>query len=346
MVATIARLKLLLLKNSLKRSTGQLIGLIIGMLYGLGIAVLLVTVLIAARWLSIDQRELILVLGGSLLVLLWWLIPLLTSSLDQTVDVSRFTALPIPRRQLLMGTAISGLIGTPGLLTVIVLLATWVTWSTGILSFIFAILGSVLVLLMTQFGARFLTSAVSGLWSSRRGREMMGMFIILLMIALWPVITIAVDTLREIRDPSAILANLADVAAIAGWLPFGAPWSAAVNAATGLWYLGLLKLALSRVFVVLLYFGWSKVLDRVLTNPPHEKISSKSNAGMIDRLATSSVTAIAVKTLRYWRRDNRLAISNIALLLVPLFAILIVFFGKNFITLDSLLLASMGLIIA
>jgi ABC-2 type transport system permease protein len=45
-VAHLLRLKLLLLRNSLRRSTGQLIGVILGGLYGLGVLGLIVVALV------------------------------------------------------------------------------------------------------------------------------------------------------------------------------------------------------------------------------------------------------------------------------------------------------------
>ena len=54
MVAHLVRLKLTLLRNSLKRSPWQLVGLIIGGLYGLG---MLVTVIVALAALGTGEAE-------------------------------------------------------------------------------------------------------------------------------------------------------------------------------------------------------------------------------------------------------------------------------------------------
>ena len=50
-----------------------------------------------------DIRGLVVVLVGSVLVLGWWVVPLVAFGLDSTIDPARFVTFAIPRRSLLTG---------------------------------------------------------------------------------------------------------------------------------------------------------------------------------------------------------------------------------------------------
>ncbi len=44
----------------------------------------------------------------------WVVLPLAAFGVDATLDPARFVTFPIPRRQLLVGLGLSGLVGIPG----------------------------------------------------------------------------------------------------------------------------------------------------------------------------------------------------------------------------------------
>ena len=121
MVAHLLRLKLALLCNSFRRSPWQLVGVCIGALYGLGL------VGDAGRRDRVPGRG-----GpravqhhpgrGRLLVTLGWaVIPLVAFGVDLTLDPARFTTFTLSRPKLAAGLLLSGFIGVPGLLTLLLL---------------------------------------------------------------------------------------------------------------------------------------------------------------------------------------------------------------------------------
>ncbi len=118
MVALLVRLKLTLLRNSLRRSVWRTVGLVIGVVYALGIVVLAFAGLIALRFTSTALTADVTVPAFALLTLGWLLLSLLVFGVDETVDPARFALLPVRARELLPGLLLAGLIGVPGVATV------------------------------------------------------------------------------------------------------------------------------------------------------------------------------------------------------------------------------------
>ena len=119
MVAHLLKLKLTLLRNSLRRSPWQIVGLVLGALYGLGMLGLLLAGLF---FLSLNDPELArtaTVLAGTAAVLGWALIPVLATGVDLTLDPARFVTFAVPLPKMLTGLALGGLIGIPGAVTLL-----------------------------------------------------------------------------------------------------------------------------------------------------------------------------------------------------------------------------------
>ena len=98
MVAHLLRLKLTLLRNSLRRRPSQLIGLAFGVLYGGGAVATACAALIALRFdePSAGISGPVITLGGSVLVLAWIVVPMFAYGTDPTLDPSRFATYAIP----------------------------------------------------------------------------------------------------------------------------------------------------------------------------------------------------------------------------------------------------------
>ena len=124
MVAHLLRLKLTLLRNSVRRSPWQLVGLGIGVLYALGLVGLAIAGLLVLRGQDAELAQTVVVLGGAAALLGWAIIPVAASAADMTLDPARFTTFAVPMPQLLTGLALGGLIGIPGTATALVALGT------------------------------------------------------------------------------------------------------------------------------------------------------------------------------------------------------------------------------
>jgi ABC-2 type transport system permease protein len=87
MVAIVVRLKLTLLKNSLRRSIWRTVGMIIGGVYGLGLVAGAIFGIVALRlWAPADIAADVLVLAFALLTGGWLFFSLLVFGVDETVD--------------------------------------------------------------------------------------------------------------------------------------------------------------------------------------------------------------------------------------------------------------------
>ncbi|PPB50670.1 transporter [Arthrobacter pityocampae] len=320
MVAHLLRLKLLLLRNSLKRSTAQLVGVILGGLYGLGI---LGTVVVGLAFLGAADPELIrtvLVLGGSAVVLGWILIPIAAAGIDMTLDPARFVTFAIPQRQLLTGLVLGGLVGIPGIVTLIAALAQVFSWIRYPAAAVTALVCALVAVLLCVVASRLVTTAMSSMTGSRRFKDINGIVAFIPLIFLGPIFA---GVTAGFQGSPGFAASLADVLA---WTPLGALWAAPADVAAGnagtaalRFLIGLGTLAL---FVVL----WSRSLSHALVTPPYNAVTKRAggNLGWLGRFPATPAGAVAARALTYWQRDPRYFASLVA---VPFLAVLLVISG-------------------
>ncbi|MBO3086478.1 hypothetical protein [Cellulomonas fengjieae] len=315
MVAHLLRLKLTLLRNSLRRSPWQVVGLAVAVLYGLGA---LAGVVIGMAVVSVqepDIRGLVVVLLGSLLVLGWWVVPLLAFGLDATIDPARFVTFAIPRRSLLTGLALAGVVGVPGVVTLVSVLAMAGVWWRTPAALVAGIVCAVVALATCVLGSRATTSLASGLLAGRRFREVMAAVAVLPIIVIGPVL----GRLTDGGLPSA--ATVEQLADVLAWTPFGAVWAVPGDVAAGQWGLAAARFAIALATVAVVAVVWDRALAHALVNPAHEKASGKGHGlGWFDRLPATPLGAVTARCLTYWARDPRYAL---AVAVVPVLAIVL-----------------------
>lgn len=315
MVAHLVRLKLTLLRNALRRSVWQVVGLVVALLYGLGALAIVVGSMAVLSVQEPDIRGLVTVLLGSVLVLGWWVVPLIAFGLDSTIDPARFVTFAIPRRSLLTGLALGGVIGVPGVVTVGAALSMAGVWWRTPSALAVGIVCSVLAVATCVIGARATTSAASTLVTGRRFREVMAAVAILPIIVAGPIIgrvtsgtTITQDLLEQVADALS-------------WTPFGAVWAAPADVADGQWGLAAARFGIAVATLVVVAFVWDRALAHALVNPAHQKVSSKGRGlGWFDRLPATPLGAVTARCLTYWARDPRYAL---AVAVVPVLAIVL-----------------------
>jgi ABC-2 type transport system permease protein len=175
MVAHLVRLKLSLLRNSLRRSVPQVVGMVLAALYALyalGVVGLVAGGLVALRFSAdVGVARSVVVVLGSAVTLGWFVVPVLLSGVDQTLDPVRFATFAVPRRQLLAGMLAAALVGIPGAVVSILALTTTVTWSRSPQAVAVALVAAVVGVLTCVTLSRMSTSGLSALGQSRRGRE-------------------------------------------------------------------------------------------------------------------------------------------------------------------------------
>ena len=318
MVALLVHLKLTLLRNSLRRSVWRTVGLVIAMLYALGIVVGVLVGLVALRATSTALTGDVTVVAFSLLTLGWLAMSLLVFGMDETVDPSRFALLPVRARELLPGLFVAGLIGSPGLATVLVALGFVITWARDVALAAAAAVAAPLGVATCFLAARFATSALASVLSSRRFRDFA--FAVLALVGAGLGIggnLIGSSLGAEGGQP---LQALGRVAAALGWTPFGWAWSLPADVARGRWGDAGLRLVLALALVAVLWWAWGHFLGLRLVQPLESGGSAariKQGTWVARLYPATPAGAVAERTLRYWRRDPRYLAGVAGLLIAP-----------------------------
>lgn len=323
MVAHLLRLKLTLLRNSLKRSPWQLVGLILAALYGLGVLVLLLVGLAFAG--SVGDTQTVgtaVILAGSALLVGWLVVPVLASGLDMTLDPARFTTYSIPMKSLLTGLALSSFLGVPGAVTLIAAVGTAVAWWRHPLAAVAAVICGALGALSCIVASRAITAASTSLASSRRFKDASGIMVLIPLMFLGPII----------GGLSAGLENFAEflpsLAQTLSWTPLGAVWAVPASVAAGAWGMAGLQFLIALATVALLTWAWQWCLARALVTPAFSG-SAKRKPGKLGFFASFPQTptgAVAARCLTYWIRDPR---YSAGLVVAPLLPLVMVFAGSQ-----------------
>jgi len=293
-VAHIVELKWQLLRNSLRRSTAQLVGLIIGGLYGLGAVALAVMGLIALRFaVPSDVARIAVTVGGSAFTLGWAIVPMIAFGVDQTLDPARFATFAVPRRQLVLGLLLSSLVGVPAALTALLGLATVITWSRSVLAVLVALVAAVVAVLTCVALSRVTSTAFSAVSGNRKAKETLRALATVVAVGMW----FAYQSIMSRLSEPGLLAGIADVL---GWTP----------------------LALAGLFLMVVLMTWEFLLRGALENP---KVTSGGRSatrdtglGLFGRLPGTPTGAVAARSITYWRRDPRYVTSAGLLFLMPL----------------------------
>ncbi len=312
MVAHLVRLKLTLLRNGLRRSVWQVVGVVVGALYGLSVLGAVVIGLFALGFVDVPLRGDVLVLVGSLLVLGWWVIPLVAFGVDATLDPRRFVTFGVPRRDLLVGLTLAGMLGIPGVVTTLSALATPLSWWREPAAAVAALVGGVLAVLACTVGSRATTSALAPLIGRRRVREVVAAVAVLPFVLLGPV-------LGALTEGIGSLDGIATLSGVLSWTPVGAAWGLAPAVASGDWAGAGLRLLIAVATVAIALRVWSWALDRTLTEPVSAGGDSRARgSGWFGRLPATPTGAIAARAATYWVRDPRYAIAVAVVPVLPL----------------------------
>lgn len=316
MVAHLVRLKLTLLRNGLRRSAWQVVGLVVAAAYGLFALVLLLAGMVALSGAGLAIRTEVFVLAGAVLVLGWWFVPLFAFGVDATLDPARFVLFPVPRRQLLAGLTLGGLIGIPGVLTTVLALAGAVVWRQEPAAALTAPPAALVALATCVVGERAVIGVAGPLLDRRRVREALGGVALVLIVLVGP-------ALSGLAGASTVLpsGSWSTAARVVGWTPVGLPWAVPADAAAGRWWTALARLVLSLGVLALLVLVWDRSLTRSLVEPAARGTASRSEGlGAFARLPATPAGAVAARCLTYWRRDSRYLMT---VAIVPMAPILI-----------------------
>lgn len=325
MVAHLVRLKLALLRNIFRRSRAQAIGVILGLLYGTGVVVL-VTIGLAALRTDADAARIIIPLFGAVLVLAWTIVPLFSFGSDPTLDPGRFATFAIPLRDLAVGLIAAALIGLPAIATIVMSVGVVVAWSVTPAAAVAGVVGAAVGVLTAVTASRWVSALASNAISSRRGRDLMGVLGLLLLVVFGPVVSLVANSGRGLADVLTAVAN------VVAWTPLGWAWAAPGDIATGSYAAGLARLLLAIGLLALLGVLWARALRRQVENPLavarfDSKVAADGDLGLLGRGPDTITGAVAGQVITYWRRDPRYQAGLLLTPFVPLFLLVPSFVG-------------------
>ncbi len=315
MAAALIRLSIILQINRLKSSVWLLVGAIFGALYGLFILVVALFGLSGLGSAEPDAAREWLALGGALLVIAWAVLPLLMTGSDQTMEPERFATLSIPQRDLSLGL-FGATVATPGGLFMAVLGAGWgLASSSSLAGFIAGSIGGLLGASICLVFARWVTAAFGFLFSHRRFREMAMILLFSGLVFLSPIMMGATTLLlnSSLRRAAAPVVSLT---------PLGAPWLLGVDAAAGDWGGFFVHLGITVAGLGALFAAWSRSLARGLVGagaaagPRRARQKAERGTGIIGSLGDTPALLMASRSLFYWLKDPRYAMS---LIIIPAF---------------------------
>lgn len=318
MVAHLLRLKIALLRNSVKRTPWQLVGLIIAGVYGLGMLVLAIVGLAALGATDADFIGTVLVLAGSVLFLGWLIIPVVSAGLDMTLDPARFTTYAIPMKSMLAGLALSGFIGVPGVITLLASVGTAAAWWRHPWAAVAALMCGALAALTCIVASRAVTAASTTLASSRRFKDLSGIVVLIPLMLLGPIMAGVTSGITNFSEYLPQLANTVS------WTPLGAIWAVPAEIAAGAWGAAALKFLIALATLAALAWIWKVCLAKALVTPAYSGGQRRSSGklGFFAMFPQTPTGAVAARCLTYWFRDPR---YSAGLIIAPLLPLVMVF---------------------
>ncbi|MET9337102.1 hypothetical protein [Nonomuraea sp. NPDC003804] len=299
MVGLFVELKLRLIAGGLRGDTQRILGFVFSLLAALAVAAGGFLLLALLRAAPPDIAADIGVIAFTGLLVCWATVPLLAFGLDDTLDPARLALFPLRTRQLAAGMFAASVTGVWPIVSLVVTAGALVGLARGAGGFLLGVVAVVLQFALCIVTSRLITTALSGLLRSRRGRDLLAVgVIVVVLLAQLPNLIVN----RGLTgDPRAILDSLA---AVLRWTPPG--WAAHAISDGGA--TAALELALLALLVLALGWLWIRALGRALvtTDASTQAASVRRSSGLLDRLLPDGrVAAVASKELKYARRDPR-----------------------------------------
>jgi ABC-2 type transport system permease protein len=254
------RLKLAIMRNGLRQSTGRTVGWCVGvtfaMLYALGMS----AGLIALR--NNHYAPAASVTVAAVLAVGWAIMPLFFFGGDDTLDPTRLSVLPLRPRPLITALLVSSLIGVGPVFTLVVSTGAVIAVAHGRAATVVAVFAVALTLLLCVALSRAVAAANTRLLTSRRGRD----------LALLSGLFVAVGAQLVNLGVSSLSSNgglhrATSVASVLRWIPPAPAVDAVRSTSRGSYGLAAVQLALTVAVLVAILRWWYDSLFRLMVSP-------------------------------------------------------------------------------
>ncbi|MEK9521407.1 transporter [Streptomyces venezuelae] len=324
LTSVFVRLKLSLLRNSLRQSGSRTAAYIVSIVFGAFFAAALVLGFVLLRGHA-DAADVAILLTGAL-ALAWAVMPLFIPSGDETLDPSRLVMLPLRPRPLVRALLVASLVAVGPVLTLVLALGAALSVAHGAAGTVVAVLAVPLTAVTCVALSRAVAAANIRLLTSRKGRDLALLSGLVIAVGI-QVVNFGAQRLGEAGG----LESLRPATAVVGWLPPAAAIAAVDSASQGDHAVAAARLLLTAAALAALAYWWQRSLVRLMVEPDGSTIGAGSDAAVKERsgrgllaraLPDGRTGAVMERSLRYLWRDPKTkagAVTSLALgLIVPL----------------------------
>ncbi|WP_203181864.1 transporter [Streptomyces pratensis] len=320
LVPVFVRLKLTLLRNGLRQSSGRRAAYVASLVVTVLLAAGQVIGLVALRGHA--QAGTVAVLLTAVVALGWAVMPLYFPSGDETLDPSRLVMLPLRPRPLIRALLVASLIGIGPLFTVTLALGSVIAVAHGAAAVAFGVIAVPLTLLVCAALARSVVTANIRLLTSRKGRD--------LAVLSGLVIAVGIQFVNfgaQHLGRAGGLSVLEPVADVVRWLPPASALGAVGSASDGAYVAAFGQLLISALALAGLMRLWQRSLVKLMTSPDGSTIaaaepsagrSGTDRSGLFSLLPEGRTGTVMERSLRYVVRDPKTKASWVTALAIGL----------------------------
>ncbi|MFE7533540.1 transporter [Streptomyces rhizosphaericola] len=305
LTSTFVRLKLTLLRNGLRQSSGRKAAFIASLVFALLVAAGQVLALVLLRGNA--NAGTVVVLLTAVVALGWAVLPLFFPSGDDTLDPTRLVMLPLRPEPLVRALLVSSLIGIGPLFTLCLVVGSVIAPAHGAAGTVFAVLAVPLTMLLCVALSRAVTTANVRLLNSRKGRDLAVLSGLVIAVGI-QFVNFGAQRLGEAGG----LSTLEPVADVVRWLP-GASAVAAVDAASrGSYGVAVAQLLVTVAALGALVWLWQRGLVKLMTAPDGSTVAAAAptrresgRTGLSGLLPEGRTATVAHRSLLYIARDPK-----------------------------------------
>src|SRR5215472_12628594 len=261
MARLLVQLKLRLVTNALRSSTGAKVSFITSTVFAVLLAIGTFVILAALRGQTAAVAQTASVF--TVFAFGWLILPLFSFGLDGTLDPATLALYPLRTRPLAVGLLAASATGAWPLANVIGLLGVTIGVARGGVSVVVAVLAVVLQVMFCIALARLVTTGLAGLLRSRRGTDLAA-FAVIPLFALYEGFAQVVPRLAA--EGKITATTFADIDRWLRWLPPGIAVHAIHDVSTGHLGTGLARLAVLAAIIVAIGWLWIRSLRHALVS--------------------------------------------------------------------------------
>ncbi|MFD5342921.1 transporter [Streptomyces anulatus] len=298
-------LKLTLLRNGLRQSSGRRAVFVVSLVFTLLLAAAQVLGLVLLR--GNEHAGTVVVLLTGVVALGWAVLPLFFPSGDDTLDPTRLVMLPLRPEPLIRALLVSSMIGIGPLFTLCLVVGSVLALAHGSAGIVFAVLAVPLTMLLCVALSRAVTTANVRLLNSRKGRDLAVLSGLVIAVGI-QFVNFGAQRLGQAGG----LSTLDPAADVVRWLPGASAVASVDTASDGSYGVAVAQLLITVAALAALMWMWQRSMVRLMTSPDGSTLAAaepareESGRGRLSALLPEGRTATVMqRSLRYVARDPK-----------------------------------------